>query len=69
MEGINDLFTLGFKHRTVNHSKWIKGPFSLRHSNTIEINMPALNKTIPPKCRNAKYIDVFIDKLVIKRVR
>jgi transposase-like protein len=55
-KGYNNLTKLGFKHGTVNHSKYFKDPITKVHINNIESLWNAVKHSIPIRNRNKKYI-------------
>lgn len=65
--GYNNLINIEYDHFTVNHSKHYKDPITGVHTNTIEGNWSAIKRTIPFKYRNEKYIDIFLNKFMLKR--
>jgi transposase-like protein len=55
-KGYNNLKNIGYKHKTVNHSKNFKDPITGVHTNTIEGTWNGLKQSIIPRNRNKKNI-------------
>jgi hypothetical protein len=55
-KGCNNLKKIGYKHMTVNHSKYFKGPITNVHTNHIEGTWSALKQSIIPRNRTKKDI-------------
>jgi hypothetical protein len=59
-KGYNNLKNIGYKHMTVNHSKYFKDPVTGVHTNTIEGSWNSLKQSMPPRNRNKKDIILFL---------
>jgi transposase-like protein len=59
-KGYNNLKNIGYKHKTVNHSKNFKDPVTGVHTNTIEGTWNALKQSIIPRNRNKKDILLYL---------
>lgn len=55
-KGYKNINKLGYKHGTVNHSKYFKDPITKVHTNNIESLWNAVKQGIPIRNRNKKYI-------------
>jgi hypothetical protein len=55
-KGYNNLNKIGYKHMTVNHSKYFKDPITNVHTNHIEGTWSALKQSIIPRNRTKKDI-------------
>jgi len=59
-KGYNNLKNIGYKHKTVNHSKNFKDPITGVHTNTIKGTWNELKQSIIPRHRNKKDILLFL---------
>jgi transposase-like protein len=59
-KGYNNLNKIGYKHKTVNHSKHFVDPITKVHTQTIEGTWSGLKRSLIPKYRNKKEIMLHI---------
>ncbi|KAG0420400.1 hypothetical protein EQH57_0162 [Dictyocoela roeselum] len=65
--GYKKLKLLGYKHKSVNHSKNFIDPTTGVHTNTIEANWSGLKRGIPVNHRRVKYLRSYLLRYMIKR--
>jgi transposase-like protein len=66
-KGYNNLKNIGYKHKTVNHSKHFKDPETGVHTNTIEGTWNGFKHSMPPTNRNKKNINLHIKEFLWRK--
>jgi transposase-like protein len=66
-KGYNNLNKIGYKHKTVNHSKYFVDPITKVHTQTIEGTWSVLKRSLLPKHRNKKEIMLHIKEYQWRR--